>query len=230
MWSDETWKVAHRCGEKHISKSKWTKHLTSKTLLEVEMSKKCAPLWQSKCTKHLMFGPLLEVEMSKKCTLLWREAHFAVNMYKTHHARTTFGSWYIEKVHAVVARSTFPSQKCKKLRGTTEHFRTFRFVSRGRCKGLGTLSKVSKGLGFCSISRNDGRRGTFEEDLQRCISRGRRSTRDMFIRDVRRSGHWFLEKGCILEHQIFSFGKLILRDRCSTSYVWPHFFVVGAIL
>ena len=30
-----------------------------------------------------------------------------------------------EKVHAVVARSTFRSQKCKKLRGT-EHFWTFR--------------------------------------------------------------------------------------------------------
>ena len=37
-------------------------------------------------------GPLLEVEMSKKCTPLWREAHFQVKMYKTHHARTTFGS------------------------------------------------------------------------------------------------------------------------------------------
>ena len=40
----------------------------------------------------------------------------------------------------------------------------------------------------------------------------------MFIRDVRRSGRWFPEKGCILEHQIFSFGMMILRDRCSTSY------------
>ena len=38
------------------------------------------------------------------------------------------------------------------------------------------------------MSKNDGRRGTFEEDLQRCIFRGRRSTRDMFIRAVRRSG------------------------------------------
>ena len=25
-------------------------------------------------------------------------------------------------------------------------------------------------------------------------------------------------RGCILEHQIVSFGKMILRDRCSTSY------------
>ena len=48
----------------------------------------------------------------KKCTLLWREAHFQVKMYKTPGVRTTFGSWDVEKVHAVVARSTFPSQKC----------------------------------------------------------------------------------------------------------------------
>ena len=57
-----------------------------------------------------MVGPLLEVEMSKKCTPLWREAHFEVKMYKTHHFRTTFGSCDVEKVHAVVARSTFRSQ------------------------------------------------------------------------------------------------------------------------
>ena len=28
----------------------------------------------------------------------------------------------------------------------------------------------------CFIAKNDGRRGTLEEDLQRCIFRGRRST------------------------------------------------------
>ena len=48
----------------------------------------------------------------KNCTPLWREAHFEVKMCKTHQVRTTFGSWDVEKVHAVVARSTFPSQKC----------------------------------------------------------------------------------------------------------------------
>ena len=66
--SDHFWrrrKSARRCGAKHISKSK--------------------------CTRHTMLGPLLEVEMSKKCTPLWREAHFEVKMYKAHHARTTFG-------------------------------------------------------------------------------------------------------------------------------------------
>ena len=50
------------------------------------------------------------------------------------------------------------------------------------------VSKVSKTRGICSISKNDARRGTIEEDLQRCIFRGRRNTRDMLIRAVRRSG------------------------------------------
>ena len=49
FWKFRCWKSARRCGAKHISKSK--------------------------CTKHTSYGPLLEVEMSKKCTPLWREAH-----------------------------------------------------------------------------------------------------------------------------------------------------------
>ena len=98
--SDHFWKLrcrksARRCGAKHISKSK--------------------------CTKHTMYGPLLEVRMSKKCTPLWREAHFQVKMYKTHHVRTTFGSSDVEKVHAVVARSTFPSQNVQNT-PCTDHF------------------------------------------------------------------------------------------------------------
>ena len=39
-------KSAGRCGTKHISKSKRTKHTSSGPLLEVEMSKKRAPLWR----------------------------------------------------------------------------------------------------------------------------------------------------------------------------------------
>ena len=45
-----------------------------------------------------------------------------------------------------------------------------------------------------------------------------KNTKDMFIRDVRRSGRSFPERGCIFNRQIFSFGKMFLRDRCSTSY------------
>ena len=71
FWKLRCRKSARRCGAKHISKSK--------------------------CTKHQGFGPLLEVAMLKKCTLLWREAHFQVKMYKTPGVRTTFGSWDVAK-------------------------------------------------------------------------------------------------------------------------------------
>ena len=124
-----------------------------------------------------------------------------------------------EKLHAVVARSTFPSQnaqstpcsdsllevemskKCtplwrearfqvksaKKPTGT-EHFWTFRCRSAWPAPGIVHIVRSEKTCGFSSISKNDGRRGTLEEDLERCIFRGRRGTRDMFIRYVRRSG------------------------------------------
>ena len=112
--SDHFWKLqcrksARRCGAKHISKSK--------------------------CTKHTRFAPLLEVQMSKKCTPLWREAHFEVKMLKTPGVRTTFGSCNVEKVHAVVARSTFRSQN---VQNTTcsRHFWRFRCrKSARRCGG-----------------------------------------------------------------------------------------------
>ena len=54
----------------------------------------------------------------KKCTPLWREAHFQVKMVKAPHVRTTVGRWDVEKVHAAVARSTFPSQNAK---NTSKH-------------------------------------------------------------------------------------------------------------
>ena len=63
--------------------------------------------------------------MLKKCTPLWREAHFQVKMYKTTHVRATFGSSDVEKVHAVVARSTFRSQNVQNTRGS-DHFWRFR--------------------------------------------------------------------------------------------------------
>ena len=96
FWKLRCRKSARRCGAKHISKSKCTKHTSVGPLLEVEMSKKCMPLGakhisKSKCTRHTMLEPLLEVEMSKKCTPLWREAHVEVKMYRTHQVRTTFG-------------------------------------------------------------------------------------------------------------------------------------------
>ena len=104
---------------------------------------------KSKCTMQTMFGPLLEVEMSKKCTPLWREAHFQVNMYKAHHVRTTFGGWDVKKVHAIVARSTCPSQNVQST-PCSDRFWTFRCRKSARCCGAKHIlkSKVSKSVGF----------------------------------------------------------------------------------
>ena len=110
--SDE--KIARRCGAKHISKSK--------------------------VLKTGGRGPLLEVEMSKKCTPLWREVHFQVKMYKTHHCRTTFGSCDVEKVHAVVVRSTFPSQNVQNTPGS-DHFWKLRCRKSARHCGAKHISK-----------------------------------------------------------------------------------------
>ena len=55
----------------------------------------------------------------KNCTPLWREAHFEVKSVKNWRSRTTFGSWDVKKVHAVVARSTFPSQNVQNQVRTT---------------------------------------------------------------------------------------------------------------
>ena len=46
FWKLSCRKSARRCGAKHISKSKCTKHTSSGPLLEVAMSKKCTPLWR----------------------------------------------------------------------------------------------------------------------------------------------------------------------------------------
>ena len=111
--SDHFWKLrcrksAHGCGAKHIYKSKRTKHIT--------------------------FGAMLEVSMSKKCTPLWREAHFQVKMYKARHLQRTFGSLEVEKVDAVVARSTFPSKHVQNT-PCTDHFWKLRCQKSARCCG-----------------------------------------------------------------------------------------------
>ena len=62
--------------------------------------------------KRRVRSQLARWEMNN-CTPLWREAHLEVKSVKAHHARTTFGSCDVEKVHALVARSTFASQKAQ---------------------------------------------------------------------------------------------------------------------
>ena len=111
--------------------------------------------------------------MSKKCTPLWREAHFQVKSVKNWRSRTTFGSWDVQKVHALVAWITCPSQNVPNT-PFSDHFWKLRcrksarrcgakhiskstasdVVFRGRRKGSCTLSKVSKTYWFSSFNYN----------------------------------------------------------------------------
>ena len=63
--------------------------------------------------KRRVRSHLARLEM-KNCTPLWREAHLQVKMYKTHQLRTTFGSWDVEKVHAVCGAKHISKSKCTK--------------------------------------------------------------------------------------------------------------------
>ena len=213
LWKLRCRNIARRCGAKHISKSKFKIRHVRSTFGSCDVEKLHAGVarstFPSQNSKYTMFGALLEVEMSKKCTSLWREARVEAKMYKAHQRRSTFGRWHVQKVHAVVAQSTSKNWRVQSSFGRSD------VVTRGQRKGLCTLSKASKTWGFSSMSNNDGRRGTFEEDLERCIFHGRRS---MFIRDVRRSGRGFPWEGLHFGASDFQFWEEKIVDRCSTLY------------
>ena len=132
---------------------------------------------------------------------------------------TTFGALLEVEMSKIVARSTCRSQNAKSTT-CSEHFWTFNryFVWRAQWI-LHLCQEWAKREGILAVSKTMagvGRRGSFEEDLQRCISRGRRNTRDISIKDVGRSGpgRWFPERGCILIWGIRSSG--LLRWFCMT--------------
>ena len=101
FWKFRSRKSARRCGTEHISKSK--------------------------CTKQTRSGPLLEVQMSKKCTPLWREAHFDVKMYKALSVRTTFGGSDVALLHYTTLHYT--TLHYTALHYTTLHYTTLQLYT-----------------------------------------------------------------------------------------------------
>ena len=81
---------------------------------------------KSKCAKHVSVGPLLEVEMSKKCPPLWREAHFEVKCGKNWGVRNTFGR--SDTVLRHKGFCTLPVSKTWRLCGSInyDHYATLR--------------------------------------------------------------------------------------------------------
>ena len=186
----------------------------------------CTPLWreahfQVKMHKARQLRSTLRNGNVEKVHAVVERTHFEVNMCKTHHVRSTFGSWDVEKVHVEVEIS----KKCTPLWREARFQKHYMFgplldvqvVSRGKRSGLCTLSKISKMWGFCGISKND---------LQRCISRGRRSTRDMSIRGrsdfLRGVAFWSIRSSGLLRWFCVT-GAALRMTRL-------HFFVAGAVL
>ena len=125
---------------------------------------------------------------------------------------TTFGRSDAQKVHAVVARSTFGSKHAEDTTCSVFFWALKRrFVWPAR--GIAHLPKCEQNVGVLLLSssfKSVGRRGAFQEDLRRCISRGKRSTRDMMLGGQGADFIWV--------HQICRFAKMILLDRHGTSY------------
>ena len=152
--------------------------------------KNCTPFWREVHVEAKMYktqSARTEVEMPKKSTLLWREASSQVKMRKTHHVGTT------RELEVEVSKKCAPLREVRvqvtsaKKRGVRSTFGRSDVASRGRQKGLRTFSEVSKTGKFYSSFNNFGTRMPFQRDLQRCMLPGRRSTRDTWVRDVRKS-------------------------------------------
>jgi len=95
----------------------------------------------------------------EKMHMPWRETHFQVKMCRTHQHRTTFASWDVEKVHAVVARSTFPSQNVNNT-PCSDHFWKLRCRKSARRCGAKHISKLK-------VIKTDGLGALLEVDMSK---------------------------------------------------------------
>ena len=105
--------------------------------------KNCTPLWrethfQVKGVKNWGVQRIFGRWDVEKVTPLWR--HLQVKKLKTCQPRSTFGSCDVKKVHAGVARSTFPSQNVQNT-PCSDHFWKLRCRKGARRCGAKHISK-----------------------------------------------------------------------------------------
>ena len=167
FWKLRCRKNARRCGAKHISKSKCKNTRGSDHFWKFRSRKSarhCGAkhIWKPKCIK----------------------------MLKTPGVRTTFGSSDLEKVHAVVAQSTFGSQNVKNTR-FSDHFWKFRSRKSARRCGAKHISK-SKCTKHRSVGRLFG-----SSDLEKVHAVVARSTFwSQNVKNTRGSEHFFWRLRC----------------------------------
>ena len=110
-------KSVRSCGEKHVPKSKSTKHLTVGAILEVDISKKCTPLGvkhisKSECIENIL-GPLLKIQTrfcvagardSASCQSLKKKTWDFWSRFKYNHHYTTNTNTNTTKLHYITLR------------------------------------------------------------------------------------------------------------------------------
>ena len=151
FWQLRCRKSARRCGEKHIWKSKCTKHLSVGRLLEVEMSQKWTPLWREAKVDAVVARSTFEsqnVQSTSGSDDFWKlrcpksarrcgAKHISKSKCTKH---TILGPLLEVEMSNVVARSTFGSQNVKTTRGS-DHFWKCRSRKSARRCGAKHISK-----------------------------------------------------------------------------------------
>ena len=169
--------------------------------------------------------------MSKKCTPLWCEAHLRSEKATKHTQRSDhFWKLRCRKSARRCGAKHISKSKCTKHR----MFASFLEVQMSfRAAGARDCSqKWAKREGFVAFPQTMAGEGHLKRICKDAFSRGRRSTRDMFIRAVRRSGRWFSWEEVAFFGASWSSG--LLRWFCvigaALRMTWHHFFVAGAVV
>ena len=132
--------------------------------------------WKLRCRKS-----------ARRCGAKHMSKSKCIKMRKAHHSRTTFGSSHIEKVDAVMAESTFPHQNVKSTTCSDQFWRFRSGFAAWQAQGILHLDKKrARREGFVAFPKMMAGVGH--------LKRIWKDARNMFIRDVRRSGRWFPER------------------------------------
>ena len=167
--------------------------------------------------------------MWKKCTPLWREAHFQVNMCKTPQLRSTFRSCDVEKVHAVVARSTFRSQNventtCARLLDVQMSFRV------ADARDCGPCQKWAKREGFVAFPKTMAGVGHLKRICKDAFSVAGAVQETCSSELLGGPGADFLRGGAFWSLRSSGLLRWFCVTGAALRMTWRHFFVAGAVV
>ena len=164
----------------------------------------------------------------KNCLRLRREANLSNLEVKTHEADMFGALLEVEmwKNCTAVWREAHFEVKMRKAHLVRTTFARSGVALRGRRNGFLHLVKSESNVW---VLYHVQKRWQAWDIWRRCTKDVAGAVQETSSSDVRRSGRWFPENGCILEHQIFRFDKMILRDKSKIRVTCPHFFTAGAV-